>query len=145
MSNMLSSKQKADIALTLSIADLTAKGYLIYVPLGAEQSRFDYIAYKDGIFLRIQCKYCADGLVSGRTVYSNTKKITVNYYSDTDFDYYAIYLPVLNIVVYPSVKYRGITLTTKVTNNHHNPYYFWEDFKEITNEAVAKRPSPHKK
>jgi hypothetical protein len=49
-------KNKGDLGLVQAMADLTAKGWAILVPL-TEHEAFDLVAYRDGRFLRVQVKY----------------------------------------------------------------------------------------
>jgi hypothetical protein len=51
-------KNKGDLGLVQAMADLTAKGWAILVPL-TEHEAFDLVAYRDGRFLRVQVKYRA--------------------------------------------------------------------------------------
>lgn len=51
-------KNKGDLGLVHAMADLTAKGWAILVPL-TEHEAFDLVAYRDGTFLRVQVKYRA--------------------------------------------------------------------------------------
>ncbi|MBN3939256.1 MAG: hypothetical protein HWQ40_04695 [Nostoc sp. NMS9] len=56
-------KNKGDIAATKAIADLTLKGYLILTPVVCEHLPFDFVAYKDDKFYKIQAKYAGDNRV----------------------------------------------------------------------------------
>ena len=47
-------KNKGDVAATKAIADLTSKGYLIFTPVVCEHLPFDFIAYKDKKYYRIE-------------------------------------------------------------------------------------------
>jgi hypothetical protein len=49
-------KNKGDLGLVQAMADLTAKGWAILVPL-TEHEAFDLVAYREGRFLRVQVKY----------------------------------------------------------------------------------------
>ena len=128
---------KGDIGAIQVIADLAKKGYIIFTPLVCESLPFDIIAYKDGISKRIQCKYSTDGHIrngtSGSDKFGNHKRK----YKDDDFDYYGVYLPDVDKVVYPSIKFRGSYLATEVRNST-TPFYWWEDFVEFTDVAEKK-------
>lgn len=117
---------KGDIGTTQVIADLVKKGYVIFTPTVCEVLPFDIVAYKDGEFKRIQCKYSSCGVVFQGT---HSKK-----YKNNDFEYYGVYLPDIDEVVYPSVKFKGITIATSVRKSN-KPFYWWEDFKEFTDSA----------
>ncbi|HEX5058311.1 MAG TPA: group I intron-associated PD-(D/E)XK endonuclease [Kofleriaceae bacterium] len=51
-------KNKGDFGLVQAMADLTAKGWAILVPL-TEHEAFDLVACREGRFLRVQVKYRA--------------------------------------------------------------------------------------
>ena len=57
-------KTKGDIGLAQAIADLTAKGWGVLLPL-TEHESFDLVAYREGRFLRVQVKYrtAVDGAI----------------------------------------------------------------------------------
>lgn len=128
---------KGDIGTTQVIADLVKKGYVIFTPVACESLPFDIIAYKDGISKRIQCKYSADGSVRSRTLYSDRNGVHAKKYNDSDFDYYGIYFPDIDKVVYPSIKLKGIIIATEVRNSA-TPFYWWEDFTDFTDVAEKK-------
>lgn len=130
-------KLKGDIGASQVIADLIKKGYVVLTPIVCESLPFDLIAYKDGVSKRIQCKYSSNGLVQKETSWSDKNGSHKRHYSDNDFDYYGIYLPDIEKVVYPSVKFKGITIATAVRNSAAN-FYWWEDFKEFTDSASKK-------
>jgi hypothetical protein len=65
------SKLKGDIGTTQVIADLVKKGYVIFTPLVCEALPFDLVAFKDGIFTKIQCKYSSDGFVHAKTSWTD--------------------------------------------------------------------------
>jgi hypothetical protein len=130
-------KLKGDIGAIQVIADLAKKGYVLFTPVVCESLPFDVIAYKDGVSLRIQCKYSSDGVVSSETSWTDKNGSHSRKYTDADFDYYGIYLPDIDKVVYPSVKLRGIKIATTVRNSA-TPFHWWEDFTEFTDVAAKK-------
>jgi hypothetical protein len=62
-------KTKGDLAVAIVIADLTKKGYGIFLHL-SEHLPIDLIAYKDEKCFRIQCKYSADGELNYKSILS---------------------------------------------------------------------------
>jgi hypothetical protein len=130
-------KDKGDIAAAIVIADLTIKGYTCFTPIVSEHLPFDIIAYKDNKCLRIQAKYSSSGNIPSRTSWSDHNGSHVKYYSDNDFDYYAIYSPQLNKIMYPSIKYRGKTISYIVPNNGQL-FNWYEDFLNFTEENLKK-------
>lgn len=130
-------KMKGDIGAIQVIADLVKKGYVIFTPVVCESLPFDIIAYKDGVTKRIQCKYSSNGDIAGETSWTDKNGSHKRKYSDDDFDYYGVFLPSIDKIVYPSVKFRGITIATEVRNSP-TPFYWWEDFTDFTDEANKK-------
>lgn len=127
-------KLKGDIGAIQVIADLVKKGYVIFTPVVCESLPFDIIAYKDGISKRIQCKFSSNGDVCSKTSWTDKNGSHKKQYCDNDFDYYGIYLPEIDKIVYPSVKFRGIKIATDVRNSP-TPFYWWEDFTDFTDVA----------
>lgn len=119
-------KDKGDIGATQAIADLTRKGYVILTPTVSEHLRFDFVAYKDNKFYRIQSKYSTKGAASSGAY---TRKYTAK-----DFDYYSIYIPDKDVVIYPSIKFAGSRFSTTVPNSA-KPFYWYEDFLSFTDKA----------
>jgi len=121
--------KKGDLAVTKVMLDLQQKGYGIFIPVG-EQWAFDLIAYKEteNKFIRLQVKY----LGSYKKELKGKKK-----YSDNAFDYYAGYIPDLNIIIYPSIKFKGHCIVTQIPNSS-NAFYWYEDFLNFTDEANPK-------
>jgi hypothetical protein len=130
-------KNKGDIATAKAIADLTVKGYLVFTPVVCEHLPFDLIAYKDNKCYRIQAKYSGDNRVVNRTIWVDKNGTHQKKYQSDDFDFYAVYLPDIDKVVYPSINFSGCYITTKVPNSA-TPFYWWEDFTEFTEEAIKR-------
>lgn len=129
-------KEKGDIAVTKIIADLTEKGYDILLPI-SEHLPFDLIAYKDYISHRIQCKYASDGIADCRTSWSDKNGTHSKDYDINDFDYFGLYLPVVQICVYPGAKYMGHKISTELPNSA-TQFYWYEDFLQPTVVAEKK-------
>jgi transposase len=55
-------------------------------------------------------------------------------YLDSDFDYYGIYLPDIDKVVYPSIKFKGAKIASEIRVSS-TPFYWWEDFTGFTDKA----------
>lgn len=127
-------KNKGDLAVVKAIADLVCKGYSVFTPVASEHLRFDLVAYKDYQCYRIQVKYNSSGVLSGKTSWVDKTENHYKYYEPNDFDYYALYLPHLDKLVYPSISFAGCTITTEVPLST-KPFYWWEDFTEFTQSA----------
>ena len=98
-------KFKADIGLTKVIADLTQKGHTPCVPL-SEHKPFDLlVALRTGRNIRVQVKYARlqpNGVVDvkTRTSWSDKHGVHERKYRSSDFDYFAIYCPERDVVLY---------------------------------------------
>ena len=98
-------KTKADIGLAKVISDLTIKGYVPCIPLSEHQS-YDIVAVDNtGVVLKFQVKYAAlksNGTIEVRfrTSWADKNGTHVKRYQDTGFDYYAIYCPEKDVVLY---------------------------------------------
>lgn len=130
-------KSKADIAATKAIADLTAKGYSVFTAVVCEHLAFDLIAYKDGKCYRVQAKHAAHNQVKNKTSWADKNGCHEKKYQADDFDFYAIYLPDVDKVIYPSIKFGGCNISTKIPISP-TPFYWWEDFTDFT-ESAPKR------
>lgn len=125
---------KGNIALTKVMADLTEKGYDVLKPI-QEQLPYDLAIFKNGKFFRIQVKYDGDSSAVKATCHKYIwYKKKCKTYQSTDFDYYAIYCPAVRAILYPSVKFGGATFRLTPPNSV-TPYYRYEDFLELTDEA----------
>lgn len=114
---------KNDIALALTIADLTQKRYSTFLPTINGDKPFQIMAYQDKECYRICCRHSIDGFIPP--------------IENDEFDYYALYLPDVDKIVYPSVDFGGEFIRTKP--DWSNPYYYYEDFtSDLTDEAVKK-------
>lgn len=127
-------KVKGDIAAAKTILDLVEKGYSVFTPVVSEHLRFDLVAYKNNNFYRIQVKYAANNKIKAHTIYSDASGWHEKKYEPNDFDFYAIYLPSIDKVVYPSIKFAGCYIATKIPKSA-TPFYWWEDFTDLTQEA----------
>jgi hypothetical protein len=82
----------------------------------------------------MQAKYSTSGNVN-KTTYSGDG--TKNYYKEDDFDYYAVYLPEIDLCIYPSIKYAGAHFRFSKCNSA-TPFYWYEDFIDFTDNAQKK-------
>lgn len=130
-------KEKGDLAVAETIRDLTRKEYKIFTPTFSEHLPIDIIAYKAGKCFRIQVKYNSEGLIENETHWNDKNGTHTKAYLESDFDYYAIYIPSLDKVLYPSIKFGGAKITTTVPNSA-TPFYWWEDFINFTDNVSKK-------
>lgn len=132
-------KDKGDLAVIKTMLDLTEKGFSCYLPVSEHMPVDLIVISQDNPHpIRIQVKYSSDGFIKSKTTWADKNGTHTKKYSENDFDYFAIYLPEIDRVIYPSIKYRGCTIRTslpKITCE----YYFWEDFISFTDLVVKKR------
>ena len=124
---------KGDIALAKVIADLIGKHYEVYLPIN-DHPKADLLCLQETVW-RLQVKYASNGIVRN---YSMTRKGKYTYNSN-DFDYYAVYLPTVDKVAYPSILLGGITLQTTIPDNACS-FWWYEDFLNFTDYATKKTP-----
>ena len=97
-------KVKADIGLTKVISDLTIRGHVPCVPLSEHQA-YDIVAVVNGSIFKLQVKYARlkkNGTVElrFRRSWADRKGSHTRAYSTDEFDYYAIYCPEKDKVLY---------------------------------------------
>ncbi|OKH16772.1 hypothetical protein NIES592_00525 [Fischerella major NIES-592] len=92
------------------------------------------MAYKDGQCYRIQAKYNSNGAVKNKTSWTDKNGCHEKKYKTGDFDFYALYLPDINKVIYPSIKFGGCKIRTTPPKSP-SPFYWWEDFIDFTEDA----------
>lgn len=118
-------KTKGDIGLTKVIADLTEKGYDVFAPIGGEHLPYDLIINANNKLLKIQVKYRVGPVIPIK-------------YKQTDFDYFAIYNPEHNIVIYPHISYMGKRINFKIPTAAH-PFYWYDDFLNLTEFGIKQK------
>lgn len=131
---MSDTNKKGDIAVIKIMADLMQKGYDVLTPTISAHLPFDIVAHKNGIFTKIQAKYSTSGFVVKRRIHYNSEGVQHKNYAKNDFDYYGVYLPDIDKVVYPSISMGGITIASILPNSAAK-FYWWEDFSSFTDKA----------
>jgi hypothetical protein len=131
----MKTKLKGDIAVTKVICDLTEKGFIVFRPVTAEHIPYDLIVDTGEKLYKLQVKYmCSERCISGKSVFSNSKGITVKKYKETDFDFYALYYAEHNIILYPAFCFHGKTIRfTRSSSNQVT--YCYQDFLGFTTTA----------
>ena len=127
-------KEKGDLAVIKTIADLASKGFKILIPVACEHLRFDLVGYRDGKFTKFQCKYSTSGDVKNKTCWNSSSGSHSNKYQEGDFDYYAVYLPDKDVICYPSFTFGNIGIRTEIQRSA-TPFYWFKDFLDLTDEA----------
>jgi hypothetical protein len=97
-------KVKADIGLAKVISDLTIKGYVPCIPL-SEHQPYDVVAIRNGRAVKLQVKYARlkrNGTVEVRfrRSWADKRGSHTEAYAKDEFDYYAIYCPEKDKVLY---------------------------------------------
>lgn len=135
-------KFKADIGVAKTIADLVSKGHVPCIPLSEHQS-YDLIAVlKDGSIIKLQIKYATlkrNGTidVKFRTGWADRNGIHMRHYCEKDFDYYAIYCPEKDRVLYvPNKLNCPKAIRFDSPSNNQNKNIKWaNDYFEIKRES----------
>ena len=100
-------KMKADIGVAKVIGDLTVKGYVPCIPL-SEHQPYDVVAIsKTGDAFKMQVKYASlksNGTVEVRfrSSWADRNGTHIRHYRKEDFDFYAVYCPEKDKVLYIS-------------------------------------------
>ena len=124
-------KAKADIGLAKVISDLTIKGHTPCIPL-SEHQPYDIVAVDDkGKVLKLQVKYATlktNGTIEVRfrTSWADKNGTHIKHYSKDDFDYYAIYCPEKDVVLYvPNSPTCPKAIRFEKTVNNQSCYVKW--------------------
>lgn len=129
---------KGDIAVAMTIADLTSKGIKISLPISAHLP-FDIIAINEKYNLsRVQVKYCTGDekiILSTRTI-SVSSIETIKRVNFDFIDAYAAYSPITNKVYYVNKdflqnKKNSLTLRIKKNNYNDTRIHHAENFLDI--------------
>ncbi len=115
--------------------DLIIKGYVPFMPIFADHLPYDMLAVKDDKYHKLQVKY-----ISGERQLPAKKSGSaslVKKYVEGDFDFFAVYLPEIDKVIYPHFNFKGHTIRTTIPNSP-TLFYWWEDFQEFTTEVSKK-------
>ena len=134
-------KVKADLGGAKCIADLAGKGYVPCIPL-SEHQPYDLVAISDdGTAVKLQVKYAAlkHGAVEVkfRTSWADKHGSHTKHYKKNDFDFYAIYCPDKDTVLYISNK----SVSPKIirfeeTRNNQERYVKWaKDYQVMKRES----------
>lgn len=135
-------KVKADIGVAKVIADLAKKGYVPCIPL-SEHQPYDLVVILDqGEAMKLQVKYATleqNGTIElkFRTSWADRHGTHIKRYNEQDFDYYAIYCPDKEVVLYvPNTFNCPKAIRFDKTGNNQNKYIKW-----ATDYLLLKRES----
>jgi len=128
---------KSHIAVMKAKLRLLEQGYFVFESDVDYRLPYDFIiSDAQGMLKKIQVKYSTDGVIVGSTGYQSLKenRHKMVKYVESDFDYYALYLPTIDKVVFPSVKFAGKSIADTV-RDANTPFYWYEDFLALTDVA----------
>ena len=131
-------KVKGDLGVLKAQVSLYEQGYLILQPV-TEHAPFDLVAYKDGVFKRVQVKFKSLDRTGALTVHfrscwtdkNGTHMQAVN---KDDIDIYCIYCPETDECYYlnPADYDRSVTLRVEAPkNNQFKNVNFTADFRRV--------------
>jgi len=134
-------KVKADIGVAKCIADLVGKGCVPCMPL-SEHQPYDIVAVLgDGLVVKLQVKYATlkHGAVEVkfRTSWADKHGSHTKHYNESDFDYYAIYCPEKDKVLYvPNNPSSPKVIRFEKTLNNQGKFVKWaNDYRVIKRES----------
>ena len=147
--NMHHTKHKADKGLARVIADVVDKGCIPCVPLSDHQP-YDLVAVLvGGSVVKLQVKYASlkkNGTVDVkfRTSWADKNGTHTRHYKKEDFDYYAIYCPEKNKVVYvPSgADCPKAIRFDRPANNQHKHVKWADAYLELKGSSETIRRTP---
>ena len=143
-------KTKADIGLTKVIADLTSKGYVPCIPL-SEHQRYDLVAVgPEGWMFRLQVKFAtlkknATIEVRFRRNWADKNGCYSVPYSVEEFDFYAVYCPQRDIVLYvpnkPNLP-KAIRFSESANSQERNVHWFhgYLTLERESSETIRRTP-----
>ena len=136
-------KNKGDLGLVKAMADMTAKGWAPMVPL-TEHEAFDFVAYRDGRFLRVQAKYRAATkgviLFPMSTCWADRHGVHTTPIDRTSIDLLCIYCPESESCysIDPAGAPKTVTLRLDPVRNNQAKGVRWaKDFTEIPKTVLG--------
>lgn len=146
-------KNKGDLGVLKVQLDLYEKGYLILTP-NTEHAAFDLVAYKDGIFKRVQVKYWAAKndviTVPFKTSWADKNGNHTKKYDKNEIDLMCIYCPDTDKCYYivPLKCGNAINLRLSKPKSHQKAnIHMADDYLEIPDWQLVQAPPwqpPHK-
>jgi hypothetical protein len=135
-------KYKGDIGLAKVISDLFEKGYVPCIPL-SEHQPYDLVAVlAKGVTVKLQVKYASlrkNGTIEVRFRRNWVDNIGIHteHYKKEEFDYYAVYCPEKEIVLYVpnNVGCPKAIRFDKPANNQKQSVKWANDYLEIKRES----------
>lgn len=136
------------------IADLVDKGHVPCLPFSEHQPYDLVVVLKDGASVKLQVKYAAlkqNGTieVKFRTGWVDKNGMHMRHYQERDFDFYALYCPQKNKVVYvPNMSQGPKVIRFEHPRNHQDKRVSWVDnyldVKRKPSETIRRTPETAK-
>jgi len=130
-------KSKGDLGVLKAQVDLYEQGWLTCIP-NTEHAPFDLVAYKNGVFKRIQVKYrelkSGSLQVSLKTSWSDKKGTHINFYDKNEIDVICIFCPNTNNCYYFDVNDCCVSFNLRVEipkNNQKAKIRLAEDYRKV--------------
>ena len=141
-------KSKADLGVAKTVADLIGKGVIPCIPL-SEHQPYDLVAVlTNGKSVRVQVKYATlkNGAieVNFRTSWADRNGTHIKHYAVNEFDYYAIYCPEKDEVIYipNSLNCPKVIRFEKTRNNQGRNVKWANDYRDIRESSETIRHTP---
>lgn len=116
-------KDKGDIGVAKAHADLTVQGYIVLFP-ATEHAPFDLVAYRDGVYERVQVKYrsARSGKVevAFRTSWADRRGTHVRPVDKAELDVVCVYCPETDECYYVRPTQYGASVALRVTPSRNN-------------------------
>lgn len=148
--NLHHTKAKADVGLAKVIADLMIKGCMPCIPLSEHQPYDLVVVLGNGEIVKVQVKYARlkkNGTidVKFRTSWTDKQGTHIKHYREQDFDYYAIYCPEKEQVLYiPNVFDCPKSIRFNRPANNQNKNVKWAnaymDIRKEPSETICHTP-----
>ena len=142
-------KGKADVGVAKTIADLTVKGHVPCLPLSEHQPYDLVVVLKSGRAIKVQVKFASlkkNGTIDVRfrSSWSDRNGTHVRHYGKDSFDYYAIYCPEKDTVLYvPNTEDCPKALRFSSPRNNQSRLVKWaHDFADLreSSETICRTP-----
>lgn len=143
-------KEKGDLGVMEIMLDLTKKGYKIFTTI-SEHLPFDFAAFKDNKFYKIQAKYRSlteEGCVPVplRTSWSDKNGTHNQFYDKNDIDFIAVYCPETDKCYYVHIKNFSnsseiLLRVNKPKNNQKKGVRMADDYLELVDSVETNTQS----
>lgn len=131
-------KDKGDLGVAKALADLVDKGCLVLLPL-TEHAAFDLVAYRDGVFRRIQVKYRSANAtgaveVAFTSTWSDRRGVHRRRVDLGEVDLYCIYCPDTDRCYYLRPPVGQVSVKLRIApsrNNQRARVWLADDFVDL--------------